>query len=195
MNKLIKEKYPNLNFPIYLDNQATTPTDPRVIDVMLPYFNQKYGNPHSRNHSFAWQAEEACELARQQVADLINASPKEIIFTSGATESNNLAIQGLAKFYGNIKNHIITLVTEHKCVLDSCRHLELGGFEVTYLPVQANGIDDLNRLEESIKDSTLLVSAMAVNNEIGVIQPLVEIGSICRKKGVFFHSDIAQGFG
>lgn len=183
------------SFPMYLDNQATTATDPRVVEAMLPYFSQKYGNPHSRSHSFAWEAEEACELARSQVANLIGASPKEIIFTSGATESNNMALKGIAKFYGSKKRHIITVVTEHKCILDTCRHLEQDGFKITYLPVQQNGLIDLNQLREAITEDTMLVSIMAVNNEIGVIQPLKEIGKICREKGAFFHSDIAQAFG
>lgn len=191
-NKIINEKG---NFPIYLDNQATTMTDPRVVDAMMPYFTGKYGNPHSRSHSYAWEAEEACEHAREQVASLIGASAKEIIFTSGATESNNMALQGIAKFYGSKKKHIITVVTEHKCVIDTCRHLELEGFKVTYLPVQPNGILDLNVLKDAITDDTMLVSVMAVNNEIGVIQPLKEIGKICRENGVFFHSDIAQAYG
>ncbi len=183
------------NLPIYLDNQATTPVDPRVVEAMMPYFTSKFGNPHSRSHSFAWEAEEACEIARKQVADLIGAQSKEIIFTSGATEANNMAIKGIADFYGDKRKHIITLVTEHKCVLDTCRHLERKGFKITYLPVKPNGIIDLNLLKEKISEETLLVSVMAVNNEIGVIQPLQEIGQICREHGAFFHSDIAQGFG
>lgn len=183
------------SFPIYLDNQATTATDPRVVEAMLPYFSQKFGNPHSRSHSFAWEAEAACELARAQVANLLNASSKEIIFTSGATESNNMALKGIAKFYGSKKKHIVTVVTEHKCIIDTCRHLEQDGFKVTYLPVQQNGLIDLEQLENAVTEDTMLVSVMAVNNEIGVIQPLKEIGQICRKKGAFFHSDIAQGFG
>ncbi len=185
----------NGKFPIYMDNQATTRTDPRVVEAMMPYFSEDYGNPHSRSHSFAWKAEEACELARSQIAELIGANSKEIIFTSGATESNNMSIKGIAKFYGNKKNHIVTVLTEHKCVLDTCRHLEQKGFKVTYLPVGQNGLIDLQKLAEAITDQTMLVSVMAVNNEIGVIQPLKEIGAICRQKGVFFHSDIAQGFG
>jgi len=190
--KLINENTP---FPIYLDNQATTPLDPRVLEAMLPYFTSKFGNAHSRSHSYGWETEEACELARTQVADLIGADAKEIIFTSGATESNNLALKGIAKFYGGKKNHIITLITEHKCILDSCRHLEEDGFVVTYLPVKSNGIVDLEVLEKAITDETMLISIMGVNNEIGVIQPLKEIGAICRKHNVFFHSDIAQAFG
>ncbi|RTK92261.1 MAG: IscS subfamily cysteine desulfurase [Rickettsiales bacterium] len=181
--------------PIYLDNQATTPTDLRVVEAMMPYFTHKFGNPHSRSHSYAWEAEEACEIARSQVASLIGAGSKEIIFTSGATESNNMALQGIAAFYGSKRNHIITLITEHKCVLDTCRHLEQKGFRVTYLPVQKNGIVDLEVLKANVTEETLLVSVMAVNNEIGVIQPLKEIGKICREKGAFFHSDLAQAFG
>ncbi len=182
-------------FPIYLDNQATTQTDPRVVEAMLPYFTEKFGNPHSKSHSYAWEAEESCELARGQVAELIGASSKEIVFTSGATESNNMALKGIAKFYGSKKKHIVTVVTEHKCILDTCRHLEQDGFKVTYLPVKPNGIIDLDKLKDAVTKDTMLVSVMAVNNEIGVIQPLKEIGKICKEKGAFFHSDIAQGFG
>lgn len=181
--------------PIYLDYQSTTPCDPRVLETMIPYFTEKFGNPHSRNHSYGWQAEEAIEAARAQVADIINADPREVIFTSGATESNNLALKGVAHFYREQKDHLVTCVTEHKCVLDSCRHLEQEGFNVTYLPVEKNGIIDLNRLKESITDRTSMVSIMAVNNEIGVIQPLTEIGQICREHGVFFHTDAAQAIG
>lgn len=181
--------------PIYMDYQSTTPVDPRVLEAMLPYFTEKFGNPHSRSHAYGWEAEEAVEKGRRQIAALIGASEKEIIFTSGATESNNLAIKGVARFHRDRKNHIVTVVTEHKCVLDSCRHLEQEGFSVTYLPVMKNGLVDLARLEEAITDKTALVSVMAVNNEIGVIQPLAEIGAICRKKGVFFHTDAAQAFG
>ncbi|AUG53240.1 IscS subfamily cysteine desulfurase [Thalassospira marina] len=181
--------------PIYLDYQATTPTDPRVVDAMLPYFYEKFGNAHSRNHSFGWEAEDAIELARGQVAAIIGASAKEVIFTSGATESNNLALKGVMKFYGKKKPHLITTVTEHKCVLDSARHLEQEGFKVTYLPVQKNGLVDLEQLKAAITDETALVSIMAVNNEIGVIQPLKEIGEICRERGVFFHCDAAQAVG
>ena len=180
---------------IYLDYQATTPTDPRVIEAMKPYFFEMFGNPHSRNHVHGWQAEEAVEIARKQVAKIINANPKEIIFTSGATESNNIAIKGVANFYKDKKNHIITLVTEHKCVLESCRHLQQDGFDITYLPVQENGIVDLAELKKAITPKTLLVSIMAVHNEIGVIQPLKEIGKICRENGIFFHSDCAQAVG
>ncbi|AIF81813.1 cysteine desulfurase [endosymbiont of Acanthamoeba sp. UWC8] len=184
-----------MKLPIYMDYQATTPTDPRVVEEMLPYFTHKFGNPHSRSHSYGWEAEEAIEQAREDVAKLINASAKEIIFTSGATESNNLAIKGVAKFYRDQRDHIITAQTEHKCVLDTCRHLEQEGFKVTYLPVQPNGLIDLNKLKEVITDRTVIVSIMAVNNEIGVIQPIEEIGKICREKGVFLHTDAAQAFG
>ena len=180
---------------IYLDYQATTPVDKRVIDKMLPYFGEIYGNPHSRNHSFGWEAEQAVEVARENVANIIGANPKEIIFTSGATESNNLAIKGLADFYGDKKNHIITCVTEHKCVLESCRLLSEKGFEVTYLKVNKDGLIDLKDLQSKITEKTLLVSIMGVHNEIGVIQPLKEIGHICRKNGVFFHTDCAQAIG
>ena len=180
---------------IYLDYQATTPVDKRVIDKMIPYFGEIYGNPHSRNHSFGWEAEQAVEVARENVAKIIGANPKEIIFTSGATESNNLAIKGLADFYGDKKNHIITCVTEHKCVLESCRLLSERGFEVTYLQVNKDGLIDIKDLESKINDKTLLVSIMGVHNEIGVIQPLKEIGEICRKNSVFFHTDCAQAIG
>lgn len=181
--------------PIYMDYQATTPMDPRVLEAMMPYFTEKFGNPHSRSHRFGWEAEDAVEIAREQVASLINADPREIIFTSGATEANNLALKGVAGFYGDKKKHIITLVTEHKCVLDTCRHLEQDGFDVTYLSVEPNGLVSLEKLKTAIRPDTLIVSVMAVNNEIGVIQPLKEIGKICREKGVFFHTDAAQAFG
>ena len=181
--------------PIYLDYQATTPMDPRVLEAMMPYFTHKFGNPHSRSHSYGWEAEEGVEKARGQLAKLIGADDKEVIFTSGATESNNLAIRGVAEFYKDRKNHIVTTVTEHKCVLDTCRHLEQNGFEVTYLPVQKNGLIDLDQLRAAITDKTVVVSIMAVNNEIGVIQPLEEIGKICREKKTFFHTDAAQAAG
>jgi cysteine desulfurase len=181
--------------PIYLDYQATTPMDPRVLEAMKPYFTHKFGNPHSRSHSYGWEAEEGVERARAQVAKLIGADEKEVIFTSGATESNNLAIRGVAEFYGDRKNHIVTTVTEHKCVLDTCRHLEQQGFSVTYLPVRKNGLVDLDVLRTAITDKTVVVSIMAVNNEIGVIQPLTEIGAICREKKTFFHTDAAQAAG
>ena len=180
---------------IYLDYQATTPCDPRVVETMLPYFTQDFGNAHSRNHPHGWTAEAAIEKARAQVASLINADPREIIFTSGATESNNIALKGVSSFYKASKNHIITTVTEHKCVLDTCRHLGQEGFSVTYLPVQPNGLIDLKALKAAFRPETLMVSIMAVNNEIGVIQPLGEIGAACREAGVFFHTDAAQGVG
>ncbi|WP_428683057.1 IscS subfamily cysteine desulfurase [Reyranella sp.] len=181
--------------PIYLDYQATTPMDPRVLEAMMPYFTHKFGNSGSRSHAYGWEAEEGTEKARGQVAKLIGADEKEVIFTSGATESNNLAIRGVAEFYKDRKNHIITTVTEHKCVLDTCRHLEQQGFEVTYLPVRQDGLLDLDVLRAAITEKTVLVSVMAVNNEIGVIQPLAEIGKICREKKVFFHTDAAQAAG
>ena len=181
--------------PVYLDYQATTPMDPRVLDAMMPFFTEKFGNPHSRNHHHGWEAEEAVEHARKQVADLIGADEREIVFTSGATESNNLAISGVAHFYKDRKNHIVTLVTEHKCVLDTCRHLEMQGFKVTYLPVKKDGLVDLEVLKNAITDKTVVVSVMGAHNEIGVLQPLKEIGEICRSRGVFFHTDCAQAFG
>ena len=180
---------------IYLDFQATTPTDPRVTDAMLPYLLQGYGNPHSNTHSYGWDTERACEDARAQVASLIGADPREIIFTSGATESNNIAVKGVARFYAKRKKHIITTQTEHKCVLDSCRQLEQEGFEVTYLPVQQNGLIDLEQFKASIRKDTGLVSIMGVNNEIGVIQPLKEIGEMCKANKIFFHTDAAQMIG
>lgn len=194
MQLATKQERP-MRFPIFLDYQSTTPCDPRVVEKMIPWFTEKFGNPHSRSHSYGWEAEEATEIARQQIADLIHANPKEIIFTSGATESNNLALKGVAHFYKEKKDHIITVVTEHKCVLDSVRHLEQEGFKVTYLPVQKNGMIDLQQLKDAITDKTAIVSVMAINNEIGTIQPLAEIGAICRERGVFFHTDAAQAFG
>ncbi|KAI1459260.1 cysteine desulfurase [Annulohypoxylon moriforme] len=183
--------------PIYLDMQATTPVDPRVLDAMLPFFVNVYGNPHSRTHAYGWESEKAVEEAREHVAKLIGADSKEIIFTSGATESNNMSIKGVARFFGRSgkKKHIVTSQTEHKCVLDSCRHLQDEGYEVTYLPVQTNGLINMEELEAAIRPDTILVSIMAVNNEIGVIQPLEEIGKLCRQKKVFFHTDGAQAVG
>ena len=189
----IVEKTPSM--PIFMDYQSTTPVDPRVLDAMMPYFTTKFGNPHSRSHAYGWEAEEACEIARGHVAHLINADAKEIIFTSGATESNNIALKAVGAFYKDKKNHLITVVTEHKCVLDSARHMEMDGFEVTYLPVQSNGLIDLDVLKAAIRPTTLMVSIMAVNNELGVIQPLEEIGKMTREAGVFFHTDAAQAFG
>ena len=181
--------------PVYLDYQASTPVDGRVLDVMLPYLSEKFGNPHSRSHAFGWEAEEAVEVAREQIAEIIGADPKEVIFTSGATESNNLAIKGVAHFYKARKDHVITCVTEHKCVLESCRTLEREGFTVTYLPVRRNGLIDLGELSRAFTERTALVSIMAVNNEIGVIQPIAEIGALCREHGAFFHTDAAQAIG
>ncbi len=181
--------------PIYLDYQATTPADPRVVAYMTPFFYEKFGNPHSRSHAYGWNAEAEVEAARAKIASLIGADAKEIVFTSGATESNNLAIKGIASFYKDQGNHIITVQTEHKCVLDTCRHLEQDGFDVTYLPVEQNGLVDLEKLKAAITDKTILVSVMAANNEIGVIQPIAEIGAICREKGIKFHTDGAQSFG
>ncbi|KAG5475861.1 hypothetical protein CUR178_03574 [Leishmania enriettii] len=181
--------------PIYMDNQATTPLDPRVLDAMLPYMTEEYGNPNSRTHQYGWTAEEAVEKARKQVANLVGANPKEIFFTSGATECNNIAIKGVGNFLKAKKNHIITLQTEHKCVLDSCRYMEMEGFEVTYLPVQRNGIVDLKVLEAAMKPTTCLVSCMAAHNEIGVLQPIREIGALCRSKKILFHTDAAQAVG
>ncbi|KAL5636499.1 hypothetical protein ACGC1H_000453 [Rhizoctonia solani] len=182
--------------PIYLDMQATTPLDPRVLDAMLPYYTDQYGNPHSRTHAYGWEAEAAVDEARKHVADLIGAEAKDIVFTSGATESNNMIIKGVARFNKEKKNHVITTQTEHKCVLDSCRKLSEEGFEITYLPVRSNGLVDLNVLEAAIRPTTSLVSIMAVNNETGVIQPLKEIGTIVKKhRGVYFHTDGAQAIG
>jgi cysteine desulfurase len=183
--------------PIYLDMQATTPLDPRVLDAMLPFYSGLYGNPHSRTHAYGWETDKAIEVARGHVAALVGADPKEIIFTSGATESNNMSIKGVARFFGRSgkKKHIITTQTEHKCVLDSCRHLQDGGFDITYLPVQPSGLISMEALEAAMRPDTVLVSIMAVNNEIGVIQPLEEIGKLCRSKKIFFHSDAAQAVG
>lgn len=197
-NYALPRVHPSMLTPenqIYLDYQATTPCDPRVFEKMIPYFTTVFGNPHSRNHVHGWLAEEAIETARQQVADSIKADEREIIFTSGATESNNLAIKGVAHFYKDKKKHIVTCVTEHKCVLESCRQLEQEGFRITYLPVKQNGIIDLDHLRDAVQDDTCLVSIMGGNNEIGVIQPLKEIGQICRENGAFFHTDAAQIIG
>ncbi|KAI5191660.1 cysteine desulfurase [Nematocida sp. AWRm77] len=185
--------------PIYMDLQATTPTDPRVVKSMLPFFNQSFGNPHSRTHVFGWEAEKAVEDARKKIADLLNAEPQEIIFTSGATESNNLAIKGVARFYKDTvkegKPHIITTQTEHKCVIDTCRDLEEEGFDVTYLSVDKHGMVSPEDLKRAIKKETILASVMAVNNEIGTIAPLKELGKICKDNNVFFHTDAAQAVG
>jgi cysteine desulfurase len=180
---------------IYLDFQSTTPLDPEVLNAMLPYMTQMYGNPHSNSHTYGWEADKAVETARERIASVIGASPKEIIFTSGATESNNLALKGLSDFYKGKKKHIICTQIDHKCVLDTCRNLEAKGYEVTYLPVKQNGIIDLEVFKKAIRKDTLVFSCIALHNEIGVIQPLKELGQICRENGVFFHTDAAQAVG
>jgi len=181
--------------PVYMDNNATTRTDPRVVEAMLPYFTEDYGNAASRSHPFGWKAEEATDTAREEIARVIGADPKEIIFTSGATESDNLAIKGVAEMYADKGDHVITVVTEHKAILDTCKRLEKDGKHVTYLPVRPDGLIDLDELTAAITDKTILVSIMAANNEIGVVQPIAEIGKICREKGVLFHTDAVQAFG
>jgi len=184
-----------IKLPIYMDNHATTPMDPRVLEEMLPYFIEKFGNAASRNHSFGWVGEEATELGRERVAKLVGATTKEIIFTSGATESDNLAIKGAAEMYKEKGNHIITAVTEHKAVLDTCKRLEKYGYRVTYLPVQKDGLVDLDDLKRAIDDKTILVTIMAANNEIGVVQPVAEMGKLCHERGVIFHTDATQAVG
>jgi cysteine desulfurase len=184
-----------MKLPIYLDNHATTRVDPRVVNAMLPYFTEQFGNAASRNHEFGWVAEEGVEKARKQVADLIGANAKEIVFTSGATESDNLAIKGVAEMYAEKGNHIITAATEHKAVLDTCKKLEKNGYRVTYLPVMGDGRIDLDMLKEAFTDKTILVSIMYANNEIGVLQPVREIGKLCRERGVLFHTDAVQAVG
>ena len=183
------------HFPVYLDYSATTPVDPRVADAMIPYLREQYGNPASRSHLYGWTAEKAVEEARENVAALVNADPREIIWTSGATEGNNLALKGAAHFYKTKGKHIITVKTEHKAVLDTVRELERQGFEATYLQPQADGLITVQQLEEAMRSDTILVSVMLVNNEIGVIQPIDEIGELCRKKGIIFHCDAAQATG
>ena len=180
---------------IYLDNQATTPLDPEVFSAMSPWFTEKFGNASSRNHTYGWEAEEAVEIARESVAAIIGSLPKEIIFTSGATEANNIALQGAAKNYQNQGRHIITLETEHKAVMDVCQHLSKDGFDITYLPVDKDGMLNVNKFEDAIRDDTIFASVMHVNNEIGVIQPIKELGAICKNKNVLFHVDAAQSVG
>ena len=180
---------------VYLDNQATTPLDLKVFSAMEPWFTEKFGNASSRNHTYGWEAEEAVEIARESVAATIGALPKEIIFTSGATEANNIALQGAAKSYQDQGKHIITVKTEHKAVIDVCQHLSKYDFDITYLPVDKGGILDLNKFEDAIRDDTVLASVMHVNNEIGVIQPIKELGAICKNKGIIFHVDAAQSMG
>ncbi|MBV8810044.1 MAG: IscS subfamily cysteine desulfurase [Acidobacteriaceae bacterium] len=184
-----------MELPIYMDNHATTQLDARVFEAMKPYFLEVYGNAASRNHSFGWEAEEGVEKARKQIADLIGATAKEIIFTSGATESNNLALKGVAEMYSERGNHIITQVIEHKAVLDTCKRLEKSGVRVTYLPVRQDGLIDLDQLRDAITDKTILISIMYANNEIGVVQPIQEIAKIAKEKGVLFHSDAVQAIG
>src|SRR6266508_5872312 len=181
-----------IKLPIYMDYHATTPVDPRVVETMVPYFTEHFGNAASRNHPFGWEAEEAVEKARKHVAELIGANAKEIVFTSGATESDNLAIKGVAGMYREKGNHIITAVTEHKAVIDTCKHLEKEGYRVTYLPVQKDGRIRLDDLKGAISDKTILITIMSANNEIGVIQPIAEIGAIAKEKGILFHTDAVQ---
>jgi len=184
-----------LKLPVYLDNHATTPTDPRVLEEMLPYFVGKFGNAASKGHSFGWEAEEAVRVARERVAKLIGAAPDEIVFTSGATESDNLAIKGVAELCRHKGDHIITVVTEHRAVLDSCKRLEKNGYRITYLPVQKDGLIDLNQLQSAITAKTILITVMAANNETGVLQPIAEIGKLCRERGILFHTDAVQAIG
>jgi cysteine desulfurase len=181
--------------PIYMDYHATTPVDPRVLEAMLPYFSEKFGNAASRNHSFGWTGEQAVDKARQQIAGLIGASPKEIVFTSGATESDNLAIKGVAEMYAERGNHIITATTEHKAVLDTCKRLQKQGYETTFLPVGRDGLIDLDQLRNAITEKTILITVMFANNEVGVLQPIREIGRIAKERGVLFHSDATQAVG
>lgn len=185
----------DIRLPIYLDNHATTPLDSRVLDEMLPYLKDKFGNAASRSHSFGWAADEAVQVARARVAKLIRARPEEIVFTSGATESDNLAIKGIAGAYRDKGTHIVTAATEHKAVLDSCKHLEHMGFRVTYLKVHKDGVIDLDDLKQSLTADTILVSIMLANNEVGVVQPIAEMGKVCRERGIAFHTDAAQAAG
>jgi cysteine desulfurase len=196
LDKKIEQSFQTApHFPIYMDYSATTPIDPRVADAMIPFLREQFGNPASRSHAYGWSAEAAVEQARADVAALVGADPREIIWTSGATESNNLALKGAAQFYKSKGKHIITVKTEHKAVLDTVRELERVGFEATYLEPQDNGLVSIEQLEAAIRPDTIIVSVMLVNNEIGVIQPIREIGELCRKKGIIFHSDAAQATG
>jgi len=185
----------NTRRPVYLDYQATTPVDPRVMDAMLPFFTEAFGNPHSTSHSYGWEARDAVEQARKQVATMINADPREVVFTSGATESNNMAIKGVARFYEGRKGHMIVPVSEHKCVLESAKYAQKLGYDITWLAVGTDGLIDPAAVKDAIRDDTALVSVMQVNNEIGVIQPIAEIGAICREAGVYLHTDAAQAAG
>src|SRR6185503_234355 len=189
------QRYIMTKMPVYMDNNATTRTDPRVVEAMLPYFTEKYGNAASRSHAFGWEAEEAVENARGQIAEIIGASAKEVIFTSGATEGNNLAIKGVAAMYKKKGNHIVTQATEHKAVLDTCKRLERDGFQVTYLPVDKYGQVSAEQVREALTDKTVLVSIMAANNEIGTLQPIKDIGKLCKEKGVLFHTDAVKAVG
>ena len=184
-----------LTLPIYMDNHATTPVDPRVLEEMLPYFTEKFGNAASRNHGYGWEAEQAVDQGRARIAHLINARDSEIVFTSGATESDNLAIKGVAEMYREKGDHVVTCTIEHKAVLDTCKRLEKSGYRVTYLPVQADGLIDLDELKRALTERTILVTIMAANNEIGVIEPFEEIGQMCRERGILFHSDATQAVG
>jgi cysteine desulfurase len=195
LNKVFGVNTMSHKMPIYMDYSATTPIDPRVAAKMIPYLTEQFGNPASRSHPYGWEAEDAVETARGYIAALVNADPREIVFTSGATESNNLAIKGVAQFYKDKGRHIITVKTEHKAVLDTCRELERQGFEVTYLDVLENGLLDLDVFKAAIRSDTILASVMHVNNEIGVIQDIATLGEICREKGVIFHVDAAQSTG
>jgi cysteine desulfurase len=196
--KILVERRPGpngLTLPIYMDNHATTPVDPRVLEEMLPYFTEKFGNAASRNHAYGWEAEQAVDHARARIARLINARPNEIVFTSGATESDNLAIKGVAEMYREKGDHLITCTIEHKAVLDTCKRLEKHGLKVTYLPVQKDGLIDLDELKRALTDKTILVTIMAANNEVGVVEPIEEIGRLCRERGILFHSDATQAVG
>jgi cysteine desulfurase len=184
-----------MKLPVYLDNHATTRCDPAVVEAMIPYLTEVFGNAGSRNHAYGWAAQEAVERAREQVADMIGADAKEIVFTSGATESDNIAILGVARFYKDKGKHIVTTNIEHKAVLDTCHALEKEGFEVTYLPVDKEGLVSAEQVKAALRDDTILVSIMWANNEIGVVEPIAEIGKVCREKGVIFHTDAVQGFG